>query len=182
MEMLKKIGNSIKSKSFKDKEIAKLLLWVGIIGICLIFLSEFIPKSYSEKTGNAASATEFSQEKEQKLEKRLERMISKIDGAGKTKVMLTLDTSEQYYYLTESISRSSQNAEEFENESEEEIARIDDGNGERPILQKVDESKIRGVLVVCQGGNNAKIKESILNAVCAVLNLSSEQVSIAKMA
>ncbi len=182
MEMLKKIGNSIKSKSFKDKEITKLLLWVGIIGICLIFLSEFIPKSSSEKTGNAVSATKFSQEKEQKLEKRLERMISKIDGAGKTKVMLTLDTSEQYYYLTESISRSSQNAEEFENESEEEIARIDDGNGEKPILQKIDESKIRGVLVVCQGGNNAKIKESILNAVCAVLNLSSEQVSIAKMA
>jgi len=182
VEMLKKIGSSIKSKSFKDKDITKLLLWVGIIGIGLIFLSEFIPESSSAKTENAASVTGFCFEKEQKLEKRLEEMISKIDGAGKTKVMLTLDTSEQYYYLTESVSRSSQSAEEFEKESEEEIARIDDGNGEKPVLQKIDESKIRGVLVVCQGGNNAKIKESILNAVCAVLNLSSEQVSIAKMA
>lgn len=182
MEMLKKLGKSIKNGPLSGQKATKWLLGIGLVGICLILLSEFIPNSASVKADTVTLASEFCCEKEEKLEKRLEEMISKIDGAGKTKVMLTFDSSQQYHYLTESVSRSSQKAEETEKEKEEEIARIDDGNGERPVLQKIDESRIRGVLVVCQGGDNAIIKENILNAVCAVLNLSSDHVSIAKMA
>ena len=182
MELLKKFGERLKNGEFKDQKVIKCLFWIGMIGICLIFFSEWIPGKAPVKTENTTLLSCFCQEKVQKLEKRLEEMISKIDGAGKTKVMLTLDTSEQYHYLTESVSRSSRKAEENEEEKEEEIARIDDENGEKPVLQRIDESKIRGVLVVCQGGDNAEIKESILNAVCAVLNLSSDRVSIAKMA
>ena len=53
---------------------------------------------------------------------------------------------------------------------------------EEPLVLKTKEAKIRGVLVVCEGGENPLVCEKVLEAVCALLDIPSNKVSVAKMA
>ena len=41
---------------------------------------------------------------------------------------------------------------------------------------------MRGVAVVCEGGDNPQVAERIINAVCAVLGIKASRVSVAGMA
>ena len=55
-------------------------------------------------------------------------------------------------------------------------------DGEKPIVIRTDEAKIRGVLVICEGGKNPLVREKIIEAVCALFNIPSNKVSVAEMA
>ena len=59
---------------------------------------------------------------------------------------------------------------------------IDGENGEEPIVIKTVGAKIRGVFVVCEGGDDPVIKEKIIKALCALLDIQSNQVSVTKLA
>ena len=59
---------------------------------------------------------------------------------------------------------------------------MEGAEGEEPIVLKTDEAKIRGVLVVCEGGDDPFVCEKILEAICALLDVPSNKVSVAKMA
>ncbi|MBR5872423.1 MAG: stage III sporulation protein AG, partial [Oscillospiraceae bacterium] len=65
---------------------------------------------------------------------------------------------------------------------EDEIVIIEDDDGEKPIVIRTDEAKIRGVLVICEGGKNPLVREKIIEAVCALFNIPSNKVSVAEMA
>ena len=57
------------------------------------------------------------------------------------------------------------------------IIRSKDGS-EQAVLQKQVMPKIRGVLVVCDGGDDALTREKITKAVSSVLNISSGKVFV----
>lgn len=169
-------------KLFGEKEkLAKVVLILGIAGMALIFASELYPKQkINEKS--AYCVAEISYDREQRLEKRLEAIIEKINGAGKTKVMITLDSSNEYFYAFESKTDIAEKESERQSSAEEAPAVIDGKNGEEPLITKVGESGVRGVAVVCEGGDNPQVAERIINAVCAVLGIKSSRVSVAGMA
>ena len=93
MKKLPKLSEKLK----KDK---KLLFTVaaGILGIVFIVISEFIPKSSYKKAETGEQNNNTVSSYEETLEKRLESIISSVDGAGRVQVMVTLDTSEQTQY------------------------------------------------------------------------------------
>ena len=104
---------------------------------------------------------------------RLEEMISSIQGAGKTKVMVTLDCSDENVYATEEKSGDTS----YENS----VVIVENQDGESGVLIKVTQPKIRGVAVVCAGGASPTVRQSIIDTVTAVLDISSARVSIATM-
>ena len=59
---------------------------------------------------------------------------------------------------------------------------IDTGDSEDGLKAKILAPKIRGVAVVCQGGNNPTTKEMIITAISALLNISTNKISVASMA
>lgn len=179
MENIRKFSeklNNLFSGNSKNK-IYMILFAMGIIGILLIFFSELLPdannKNYEHQT---EILIDYS--REQELERKLEKAISQIDGAGKTSVMLTFGSSPKYYYAVE----TTKNIENDLMESEEKYVVIENNNKEEPIVIKVEEACIRGAVVICEGGNSAIIKEKITETVCAVLGIKVNQVSVAKMA
>lgn len=179
MEFLKNLNKKI----FAEKQNRKLL-WIvlaGFIGILLISLSELAaePLNSNYTESEVAGGTDyFPQDHEALLESRLEEEISKISGAGKTSVMLTVDSSKEYFYAENHY----EDIAETEKSSEREFVVIEGKNGDEPVVLKIKESKIRGVLVVCEGGDNSLVKEKIIEAVCALLDISSNRVSVARMA
>jgi len=176
MEFLKNLNK----KLFEDNK-NKKLIWivlVGCIGILMISVSELTANDNSEYTERKDQYTFLAEEQTLMLEAKLEEKISEISGAGKTSVMITADSSKEYFYAE----NHSENSEETEKSIEREFVVIEGENGDEPIVLKIKESKIRGVLVICEGGDNPVIKEKIIEAVCALLDVSSNSVSVAKMA
>ena len=180
MEASKNLNKKIKEIFGKNQSrTSAFILLLGCIGMLLIVLSEFIPDNLSESKNIAANCN-FSNTatKESELESRLKDVISQISGAGKTVVMVTLDSSEEYFYAK----NSSEDKDDTETKKESEIVIIDGENGEEPIILKSTEAEVRGVLVICEGGENAVVREKIIEAVCALLDVPSNRVSVAKMA
>ena len=156
---------------------------LGIAGIVLIFLSNFIhTESGSTEESVPQESEPLTVESYRKqLEEELTRIVSAIDGAGKVE-----STIEDVYILEKnvnekSVNNSDENAVESETEYKEEneyvIIRSKDGS-EQTVLQKQVMPKIRGVLVVCDGGGNSVTREKITQAVASVLNISSGKVYV----
>ena len=176
MEDIKSKVNEIISK-IKNKNVVFIII-LGLSGIFLIFLSEvFSEEKNVESTKNQNSLYDFSEDA-YSLESRLEDAVFKIKGAGKTDITITFDSSKKFLYAK----NSSENIGDSESEIETEIVIIDGKNGEEPLFIKTEEAKIRGVLVVCEGGENPLVREKIIEAVCALLDIPSNKVSVAKMA
>lgn len=179
MEAINKLN--IKIKDFFGKMQSKKAMFVlllGCVGMLLVGLSELIPAE-KESAKNVSNKNEPDiSEREEALEERLEIMLSEIEGAGKTSVMLTFDSSKEYFYAE----NSSEDRKDSENSKESELVIINGENGEEPIVIKTAEADIRGVLVICEGGGNALVREKIIEALCALLDIPSNRVSVAKMA
>lgn len=165
---------------FKTKQISKPLLFllIGFFGIILIAVSEILPEEKEpDNKSDFLKANEFF-EQEEGIESRLEDAISKIKGAGKTDVTVTFESSKEFCYAN----NFSENTDNSENSKENEFVIIDGEKGEEAILIKTFEAKIRGVLVVCEGGNDPLLKEKIIKSVCALLDIPSNKVNVAEMA
>lgn len=161
-----------------DKKIAVMLL-IGIVGILLIIISEFIPNK--DKTEIKKEDNEIVYDYIQENEKKLKNIISKIDGAGKVEIMITLKSGEENKYAV-NISSQNKNDEKLnENKTENEYVVIDGANGDECILLKTEFPQVQGVVVVCEGGDNSRIKNDITNAVSALLNISTNNISVLKM-
>ena len=138
-----------KCKSLMNRDsVRRVILIAGALGIALIFLSNFIScdrqgeKTESVSSGDYASHTEHE----------LEGFIDKIEGAGKTRVMLTMDIGVESVYLENGSTKT------------KEIA-----------------PRIRGVLVLCQGGSDPVTVGRITEAVTKALDISSAKVCVEKL-
>ena len=152
-----------------------LIVSLGFIGIFLIFISEIVPEREKEII---KTPSDFPSGFELELEKRLEEAVSQISGAGKTDITVTFDSSREFFYAK----NSSENIADSESETESEFVILEGSEGEEPIILKTTEAKVRGVLVVCEGGDDPFVCEKILEAICALLDIPSNKVSVAKMA
>lgn len=171
-----------------SKNGSRILVIVGIVGIGLIFLSEFIPSSGTSAAGTASALT--SDEYSQKVQTQLQSIIGQIDGVGHVNVMVTVESGVEYVYeqSVKTTSDKSQDSESSgrqqtqENSNEEKSAiLIDQGSGGQQALVKTEiQPKIQGVVVVCDGGNDPVVKEKVIDAVTVALNISSTQISVSK--
>ena len=60
--------------------------------------------------------------------------------------------------------------------------RTDDQNRYyRGVVLKTTEPEVRGVIVVCDGGDNAAVKNGITSAVRAALSVDSNKITVLKM-
>lgn len=105
----------------------------------------------STKTEEAGYSRAELAEYEARLEKRLSDILSEIKGIGKTEVMITLDGAEQTEY-----------------------------GKSKDMLLSVTAPRVRGVIVVCDGGDNIAVKEKVINAVSGVFGISTTRISVIK--
>lgn len=140
-----------KLKNLLDSEkMRKIIIIAGVVGIALIFLSNYIDLGgiSNSKREEEFSVTTYSTQ----IQNDLQSVISMIEGAGKTEVLLTMENSVEYVYLDKGAEKT-----------------------------KEIEPLIRGVLVVCEGGDSPVVVERITQAVTKALDISSAKVCITKL-
>ncbi|MDP4133154.1 MAG: hypothetical protein Q8882_03990 [Bacillota bacterium] len=105
---------------------------------------------------------------EEELETKMENTLSLIKGAGKVSVMITLSDNGTIYPATD-VSHSDASTQE-KNVSV---------SGELAVVKK-DNPSVCGVVVVAEGANNAIVRENILNAVKALIDVPAHKVQVFK--
>ena len=125
-----------------------------------------------------------------KLEEDIRALVSSIAGAGESKVLITLESSTQNVYATEQR-KNCEATEDRENEQvskrretndvETKYIKIKDERGAEEALAVMQiQPTIKGVVIVCAGGDNQKVQEKIVNAVKTALNITSKRVYVTK--
>ena len=163
---------------FVDKKKTKILLIIGIVGMVLIGLSDIGSSSEKSKKTDEITIESYIDE----LEKKTQKIVSQINGAGKSRIMITADTSKEYdYAVDQNKSEEISNQSELSTDIQTEIVLIDGDDGESALVKKSIEPKIRGVLVLCEGADDIEINEKITQAVKTVLGVPSNKICVLKL-
>ncbi|MCI8381212.1 MAG: hypothetical protein HFI07_05395 [Lachnospiraceae bacterium] len=125
------------------------------------------------------------------LEKRMEEIISGMEGVGKVQVMITLsDTGMEILERNREITAS--DLEETDNaggnrkntesgEREEVIYKKDADGNETPYVVQRKLPEVTGVVVIAEGAGNTKVKENIIGAVSVLFNLNEHRIKVIRM-
>ena len=134
----------------------RLAVLIGGVAMLLLLLSELMP------TGTKSAAAYQTQ-----LENRLETLIAQMDGAGKTTVMLTLETGEETIYALDTQSGQMQEQQTH--------VLLEDGSA---LAETIYQPQIRGVAVLCDGGGDVRVAARITEMVGALLDLPSNRICV----
>ena len=184
---------------FKDLEVSKFsvgkfykskksILIILIMGIVFVLASNIIKKS---KTGSKKFDTSNNREFVDKIQEDLSNMISSIDGAGKSKVLVTIDEGEEVIYATEKrqntqtitdegLSNSQLSKRQTDDSEKKYIITKDSDGNEIPMIVKKIEPKIRGAVISCQGAKNKEVRENIIKLVSVALDITPNKICITK--
>lgn len=135
---------------FKSEKSVKIILISGAAIIILIALSGLSSGTVSSDTSELFNYKR-QYEYETALEERLTEILSEIEGIGNINIMITLESSEENQFQK---------------------------SGSTPTC--ITTPLIRGVIVVCDGGDNILIREKIISAVSGAFGISSTRVSVIK--
>ncbi len=184
MEGEKKPGSLL--RKWKVGKWQAIVMAAGLIGLLLLCFTS-LPGGTKPTASNAAqeSIRVDLTEYEQQLEQRLCDIIGAIAGAGEAKVMLTLDSGSEPIYATQGESDSkhsiNENGSEESLTANKEYVIIGSGGGQQGLVLKMLEPQVRGVAVICRGGDDLTVKQAIVEAVTAVLGIGSNKVSVARL-
>ncbi len=182
----------------KIKGISKNQLFIGgLAGILLLVIAmpvntdkdkeqKLQEKESGEETKQSAGA-HISYGRE--LERKLEQILGEMEGVGKVEVMITLkDDGERI--LDKDITRSSQEVSEEdgaikrntrESQYQEETVFSRETEQGQPFIAKETAPQVEGVLVVAEGGENAKTVKNISDAVLALFPVEVHKIKVVKM-
>lgn len=172
-----------------------IIIIAGLVGIALIFLSGFFKNDNSSAdAGTKEVVAEASMTAEQyvtKLEEDLTAMVASIQGAGEAKVLVTLENGSQFVYATEE-KKNSETSEDKSNgettrtkesgDSEIKYITVKDADGAEKALAVTEiQPTVKGVVIVCSGGEDPIVQQRIIDAVTTALNVSSKRVCVTRL-
>lgn len=153
----------------------KLLLLCLLAGLILVLL----PDGREEASAPAAEPVTLSAAED--LERRLEALLSQVDGAGKVQVLLTLDAGEETRFQTDTVTET-RNAEGTAEESNTVTTVLTDtGNDTVPVAVQVTAPVYRGAVVVAEGADRAAVRLELTEAVMRLTGLGADRISVIKM-
>lgn len=164
----------INDKSQQKKPIKKgifkieylLIILLIILLLCLFFSNSGVFK-FLETDGNNAEMN-F----ETVMENKLEKTLSNIEGAGSVSVIISVDGTTKKEYLKNTQSKKENGVEIIE-----ETTVLISG---KPYLVKENYPEVLGVVIICQGGDNVKVKMAITEVITTILPVTSENIRILK--
>ncbi len=164
----------------KKEQRYKLIFFIGILGIGLIFLSDLMSQDKETKQPDSSDST-VSEDPDlyaKRLEKKLSDILGSVSGVGDCEVMLTVGGTTEYVYA-ENISRSTDLKDGASEETyKNEIVFTEEGGEKEALVRKVIRPQISGVIVVCDGGGDVKVRERVIKAVSRLLDVPSDKICV----
>ncbi|MGI5911720.1 MAG: hypothetical protein ACOX6E_03950 [Syntrophomonadaceae bacterium] len=160
--------------------------YLMVIAICLGLLALIWPITRTDTINNSISSTNVTNKENRKinndLASELEYILSRIEGAGKVEVSISL-ASEGLKTYAANTRNETRKIEENQNgakkqTSESSIVRDLAVTAGSPLLVENKTPEVLGVLVVAQGASSHHIQEKLIQATATLLNISPHQVCV----
>ena len=151
---------------------------IVFIAAAVVFIPGFFFYSQS-RGGNFLSGCMTSEKGEtpyvRQLEETLTELIGSIEGAGRTKVAVTLDASAETVYALDETDGGENGQRQLEH------ILVDTREGQDALVEMTWEPVIRGIAVVCEGADDVTVNAQITQAVSVLTGVSTNRISISKM-
>jgi stage III sporulation protein AG len=185
---------------------SKPLIILGGLGICLMLISSMwsdfssdvsplpeqgmlVSTSSSNEIISSTQNASVAGSEEEVLERRLESALQPIVGIGQVKVAISLDSGTRYEYATNL------------NTNQREVTERDDRGGVRSTVEKIQDQElvlmpnsqqsssqlllvqeirpsIKGVLVVAEGAEDARVREELTRTVQIALDVPAHKIKV----
>lgn len=170
------------SLSPKDQKLLLTLALGLIVGVLLMSWGRGGSGAASAVTAATTATTSepekppglYQQEPEDELEKKLEELLCQVKGAGKVQVALTYADSAAAVYAYDNSTRTTTGESSSSQDNESRMVEIND----QPVLVSTTSPRIRGVLVVAEGGGDPLVKERLYQALGSLLGINAAQIAI----
>lgn len=163
------------------------LVWSIIGAIVFLALTGFsggkkeTPKNKTEET-EVQGVELLSEDYITRLEERLVKTLSKIDGAGEVSVFVSIESGGEKVLATDMKTESQETTEENQSESrhqkEESVVLSEKDSGQSPYIIEEKMPVPSGVLVIAEGAKNENVKLEIYEAVKALFGLSAHRIKV----
>lgn len=158
-------GNERAREALKKLGQYKYVLLVALVGALLLIW----PTPDKGEAAPASSDPADSLFDSRTMEARLERALSRIEGAGEVSVILTLESGPRRVLARDGNAQESQ------------TVTVSAGAGsQEPVEVQSLGPTYRGALVVAQGGDDPQIRLELSTAVSALTGLGSDRITVCK--
>lgn len=161
---------SVKSRGLEGLKKYKYILVVILAGIFLMALPE--KNTQTPQPVQTAAASEPS------LQQSLSTLLSKIEGAGKVEVLLTQAEGSETLYQTDEDRSSGETTMERRQTT---VLVTNSTREETGLIRQINPPAYQGAVVLCQGGDNARIRLAIVEAVANATGLTTDKITVLKM-
>ena len=157
-------------------------LLIGLLGLALMLL----PAGGKEQTPVPTEQPQQTQPDAEDycaaMERRLEQILSRIEGAGNVCVMLTLEAGPSTRYQSDESRTERSDGAGRQTESEKKTVILQRGGSyNEAAVVKTEYPAFRGALIVSRGADDASVRYQLLSAVSALLGLGTDQITVVKM-
>ena len=167
---------------------------VLLVGICLLII--VFPANKPETEGLENTTREEVQERmeitvsensyTEKMECRVEELLSQVENVGKVKVMLTVSSTEEKTVLKdgtqerqETTEKDSEGGSRVKTEENTDFETVFEGSA--PYILSEQYPQVVGVVVIAQGSGTGSVDYDILNAVQVLFDIPAHKIKIMKM-
>ncbi len=190
LEKLKKIFNKEENdkKRVENLVILIIIIIITVVAINYIWNGDKKEEKNTTETKKLAVSSEKEGNTNNDLEKRLENILSKIDGVGEVKVLITYSETSKLIPLYDEDSTQTTTEETDsnggkrvtnENSSKKDVIYGENvEGGKNPITQSVVNAKIEGAIIAAEGAKNADVKANVIQAVEAVTGLATHKIQV----
>lgn len=180
----------IKEKKLKRSDWLILVL-AGILILIIALPTDTKEKKQAEEAKeNISKENNTMEASKDEIERKLEDILEKINGAGDVKVMITYqDSGTQVVEKDKNTSENSLEESDStggvrstkEQQLQESTVYEEADAGNTPFVSKELLPKVEGILIVASGGDNQKVKQNISEAVLALFQVEAHRIKIVKM-
>ena len=157
---------------------------VLLLGLVLVLLpgkktktEEAQPEQFSTETETQQTDLDFRKT----TERELAAILSKVEGAGRVEVMLTLRTGPSVSYQTD-FENSSQTGDGVSTTAKQSTVILRrEGAYDEAAVVRTEYPVFCGALVVSEGAEDPTVRLALMNAVSALLGLGTDKITVVKM-
>ncbi len=163
-------------KILKEKN-WKVVCILAAVGIALLLGADwFTPNTPKKNPTTTLTAEEYRQQ----IQAQLTELLQEMQGVGACQVYVSLENGVEYVYATNERNNADSKSDTTSEDNQKTVILIDGADGETGLLLTEIQPKIKGVVVVCEGGNQEAVVTRVTAAVTTALNISARRVCVTK--
>lgn len=200
-----RLTEELNKKDEVKKNRTKTLQWlviVACVAVAMIVISNFVnvredmvsprepPPDDPEETTTASAGSQQMQsieDYEDKMAAELSDLLEKVVGLEQVSVQINLQSTE-VTVLEKNVVKRKQVTEEHDNQGgkrtvtdtneDSQVVTVQGKGGEEPIVVKRLKPDVKGIMIVAKGAENLEVKDAVMKAVRAFLDVPPHKIAI----